>query len=221
MNTLIRLFGMWVGYRRWIGISLLLTIGGALCTLAVPALSQSLINEGIIGNDLGMILQYGGYMLLFTLVAAGLQVVNTLIAVNFSEWTAHHLRVEAYNRIQQFSFGNLDRLRPSDLLMRLTNDIQNIKIAIQQGILNLALVPVSRFRVPAQIRISAWFPVHAALYTRCAILARGITVHIPEPCGACRPWRFSNSGYLASQNAVRGPFGLGGIPDLRFLMVGR
>ena len=142
MNTLIRLFGMWVGYRRWIGISLLLTTGGALCTLAVPALSQSLINEGIIGNDLGIILHYGGYMLLFTLAAAGLQVVNTLIAVNFSEWTAHHLRVEAYNRIQQLSFGNLDRLRPSDLLMRLTNDIQNIKIAIQQGILNLALVPV-------------------------------------------------------------------------------
>jgi len=142
MNTLIRLFGMWVGYRKWICISLLLTIGGALCTLAVPALSQSLINEGIIGNDLGMVLHYGGYMLLFTLVAAGLQVVNTLIAVNFSEWTAHHLRVEAYNRIQQLSFGNIDRLRPSDLLMRLTNDIQNIKIAIQQGILNLALVPI-------------------------------------------------------------------------------
>ncbi|MFA4861482.1 ABC transporter ATP-binding protein [Methanoregula sp.] len=142
MNTLARLFGIWDDDKKWLVFSILLTIGAAFCTLAVPSLSQSLINEGIIGNDLGRVLHYGGYMLLFTLIAAILQVVNTLIAVRFSEETAHYLRTEAYNRIQQLSFGNIDRLRPSDLLVRLTNDVQNIKIAIQQGILNLPLVPV-------------------------------------------------------------------------------
>ncbi|MFA4877666.1 MAG: ABC transporter ATP-binding protein [Methanoregula sp.] len=141
MNTLVRLFGIWGDYKKWLGLSILLTIGASICTLAVPAISQSLINDGITANNLGMVIHYGGYMLIITLIAATLQVVNTLIAVKFSEWTAHYLRTEAYNRIQQLSFGNLDRMRPSDLLMRLTNDVQNVKIAIQQGILNLALVP--------------------------------------------------------------------------------
>ena len=81
-------------------------------------------------------------MLVFTLAAAACQVANTFIAVKFSERTAHYLRIQAYNRIQTLSFGNIDRMRPSDLLVRLTNDIQNIKIAIQQGILNLPLVPI-------------------------------------------------------------------------------
>ncbi|WP_321506210.1 ABC transporter ATP-binding protein [uncultured Methanoregula sp.] len=142
MNTLHRLFGIWGEYKKWLGLSILLTIGAAICTLMVPALSQSLINEGIAGNDLGRVIHYGGYMLILTLIAAILQVANTLIAVKFSEWTAHYLRTMAYDQIQKLSFGNLDRMRPSDLLMRLTNDVQNVKIAIQQGILNLALVPV-------------------------------------------------------------------------------
>jgi len=142
MKDLLRLFSIWEDYKKWLGVSILLTIGGALGTLAVPALSQALIDKGILSADLDLILQYGGYMMVLTLVAAACQVANTVIAVRFSEWTAHYLRTSAYDRIQELSFGNLDRMRPSDLLVRLTNDIQNVKIAIQQGILNLPLIPV-------------------------------------------------------------------------------
>ncbi|HVP96293.1 ABC transporter ATP-binding protein [Methanoregula sp.] len=137
-----RILTVWNGYRKWLVLSLVLTIAGALCTLAIPLLSQALINRGILGNNLGVIIQYGGYMLVLTMVAAGCQVANTLIAVKFSERTASYLRTESYRHIQDLSFGNIDRMRPSDLLVRLTNDIQNVKIAIQQGILNLPLVPV-------------------------------------------------------------------------------
>jgi len=137
-----RLFVMWKPNRKWLLLSILLTIGGAIGTLAIPALSQTLIDQGISGNNLTMVIHYGGYMLVFTLAAAACQVANTFIAVKFSERTAHYLRIQAYNRIQTLSFGNIDRMRPSDLLVRLTNDVQNIKIAIQQGILNLPLVPI-------------------------------------------------------------------------------
>jgi ATP-binding cassette subfamily B protein len=142
MIWLFRLLKIWEDYRKWLLLSILLTIGGAIGTLAIPALSQTLINEGILRDNLDMVIRYGGFMLILTVIAAACQVVNTLIAVRFSEWTAHYLRTEAYNRIQDLSFGNIDRMRPSDLLVRLTNDIQNVKIAIQQGILNLPLVPV-------------------------------------------------------------------------------
>jgi len=136
-----RLLKMWKPNRNWLILSIILTIGGALGTLAVPALSEMLINDGILGNNLSVVIEYGGYMLIVTVFAAACQIANTQIAVRFSERTAHSLRTQAYDRIQTLSFGNLDRLRPSDLLVRLTNDIQNVKIAIQQGILNLPLVP--------------------------------------------------------------------------------
>jgi ATP-binding cassette subfamily B protein len=140
--TLRRIFRLWKGYWKWLVISLLLTIGGAIGTLAIPALSQEIIDVGIMGDNFNVILSVGGYMFLAALLAAACQIANTAIAVKFSEQTAHALRTEAYDNIQTLSFGNLDRFRPSDLLVRLTTDIQNIKIAIQQGILNLPLVPV-------------------------------------------------------------------------------
>jgi len=141
-EDLSRLLRMWRPNRKWLIISVALTIGGAIGTLMIPALSQTLIDEGISNNDLPMVIRYGEYMLLLTLAAAGCQVANTFIAVRFSERTAHYLRTASFDRIQGLSFGNLDRFRPSALLVRLTNDVQNVKIAIQQGILNLPLVPV-------------------------------------------------------------------------------
>jgi ATP-binding cassette subfamily B protein len=142
MKWLRRLMVLWNEYRKWLYLSLLLTVVGAIGTLAIPSLSQTMINEGIAGNDLGIVLTYGGHMVILTLIVAACQAFNTLIAVKFSEQTAHHLRTSGYRHIQDLSFGNLDRMRPGDLLVRLTNDIQNVKIAIQQGILNLPLVPV-------------------------------------------------------------------------------
>ena len=80
-----RLLKMWKPNQKWLLISIVLTIGGAIGTLAIPALSQTLINEGISGNNLSVIIQYGGYMLILTLAAAACQIVNTMIAVKFSE----------------------------------------------------------------------------------------------------------------------------------------
>lgn len=137
-----RIFQAWKEHWIWLLFSLLLTIGGALGTLAIPAFSQEIIDAGIMGNNFNVILSVGGYMFLAALFAAVCQVANTAIAVKFSEQTAHELRTVSYNHIQTMSFGNLDRFRPSDLLVRLTTDIQNVKIAIQQGILNLPLVPI-------------------------------------------------------------------------------
>ena len=142
MNDFYRLLSLWRIYWKWLLLSVLLTFGTALGMLAVPALSEELINYGIMTHDFDVILRYGGYMLLAGFVAGACQAANALIAVKFSERTADYLRNEAYSRIQEFSFGNLDRFRPSDLLVRLTTDIQNIKIAIQQGILNLLFSPI-------------------------------------------------------------------------------
>lgn len=40
MNDIQRLFILWKDYRKYLLLSILLTIGGAIGTLAIPALSQ-------------------------------------------------------------------------------------------------------------------------------------------------------------------------------------
>ena len=98
MNNFMRLLRHWKEHWKWLALSLLLTLGGAIGTLAVPALSQELIDLGIMGNDFDVIMTIGGYMFLAALLAATSQVLNTAIAVKFSEQTAHYLRTGAYDR---------------------------------------------------------------------------------------------------------------------------
>lgn len=141
-NVLLRMLASWKGYYKWLIFSLILIIGSVLGTLSIPYFSAVLINQGIIVGNTDIITTYGIYMLLAAIFAGICEIVNTLIAVKFSEETAHDLRVEAYNQIQTFSFGNMDRFHTSDLLVRLTTDIQNIKIGIQQGLMNIFRAPL-------------------------------------------------------------------------------
>jgi hypothetical protein len=50
---------------------------------------------------------------------------------------AHH----TFRKVQTFSFGNLDRFRTGDLLVRLTADVNNVKSAVLFGVMNLLQAP--------------------------------------------------------------------------------
>lgn len=182
MNDLARLAAIWAGAWKWLALSLLLTVGTAIGMLAVPTFSEQLINQGILAGDETIMVTYGGYMLLAALLAGACQVANTAIAVLFSERTAGYLRTEAYKRIQELSFGNLDRLQPSDLLVRLTTDVQNIRLAIQQGILNLPFGPVVILVALGYIAITSpslvWLMV-AVLVISMVLLILYLTVVVP------------------------------------------
>ncbi|HWQ62815.1 MAG TPA: ABC transporter ATP-binding protein [Methanospirillum sp.] len=137
-----RLYEVFHGYERWFLFSILLNIVVAGGTLAIPALSADLINNGIMKNNFSYSLDVGILMLLAAVIAGACQIGNAAIAVWASEYSAHTLRTREFEKIQTLSFGNIDRFRSSDLLVRLTTDVQNIKVAIQQSVMNLMQAPL-------------------------------------------------------------------------------
>lgn len=137
-----RLFFLFHGYERWFVLSVLLNLVVAGGTLAIPALSAGLIDHGILKNDLTLALDIGILMLVAALIAGACQVANAAIAVWASEYCAHHLRTQSFEKIQALSPGNIDRFRSSDLLVRLTNDVLNVRQAVQQSLMNLMQAPL-------------------------------------------------------------------------------
>jgi ATP-binding cassette subfamily B protein len=111
-------------------------------TLAIPAMSADLIDNGILAGNLSFSLDIGILMLIAALVAGACQIGNAAIAVWASEYTSHRLRHQSFEKIQALSFGNIDRFRSSDLLVRLTTDVQNVKTAVQQSVMNLMQAPL-------------------------------------------------------------------------------
>lgn len=144
------LFRDWKGSYRWLVFSLFLVVISVSGTLLIPYFSSFLINDGITAGNSDVMVRYGIYMLIMAVIVGICEFLNVAIAVSFSERSCHGLRSGAFAHIQSFSFGGLDKYSSSDLLVRLTTDIQNIKIGIQQTLLNV-------FKSPLLLIVSLFF----------------------------------------------------------------
>jgi ATP-binding cassette, subfamily B, bacterial len=107
----------------------------------IMALTARLINDGVEAGDINTVVSTALWMIGLTLILTVFSIGNALYAVLFSEGTANFLRTTTFRKVQTFSFGNLDRFRTGDLLVRLTADVNNVKSAILFGIMNLLQAP--------------------------------------------------------------------------------
>ncbi len=137
------LFRDWKGSYKWLIFSFVLVVISVVGTLLIPFFSSFLINDGITAGNSDIMVSYGIYMLIMAVIVGFCEFLNIAIAVSFSERTCHGLRSGAFAHIQSFSFGGLDKYSSSDLLIRLTTDIQNIKIGVQQTLINVFKSPLT------------------------------------------------------------------------------
>lgn len=130
------------GYERPFWVSQILLAIANIFTLLIPLMTQELIDEGLLGGDQNALGQSVLWMVIFAFLSAIFTIANAWYGVLFGEFTAHAVRLNLYRKIQQFSFGNLDRFPTSDLMVRMTSDVDAIKGAIQQIVLSLAQAPI-------------------------------------------------------------------------------
>lgn len=98
----------------------------AAADLAIPRMTQTVIDKGILQRDLNTILITSAAMIGMTLVSAGLTVGNTVLAVRVSQGVGADLRDDLFQHVQSFSFGNLDRAQTGQLMVRLTSDVMQV-----------------------------------------------------------------------------------------------
>lgn len=97
----------------------------------LPYINANIINIGAAGGDIPYIIRNGIYMLL---IAVGMLITGVLganFAVRGSARLAAGIRQEAYDRIQKFSFANIDDFSTGSLITRITNDITQIQNFVQ------------------------------------------------------------------------------------------
>lgn len=136
-----RLFAIYAGYRGHLIWSQVLLAVSAILLVVVATLNQRLINDGLLKNDIGVVVETSVIMIALTLVAAGFQVWNAYYAVFFAQGTAFVVRSELYRNIQTFSFENFNRFRTAGLLVRLNADVNNIMFAVLFMVMLLLMAP--------------------------------------------------------------------------------
>ncbi|MBR5800286.1 MAG: ABC transporter ATP-binding protein [Lachnospiraceae bacterium] len=112
----------------------LLMIVEILGEVLMPKFMANIINIGAANHDVPYIIGMGSVMI----VTAILMLIGGVGAAHFAAKAcvsfASDLRKDAFDKIQQFSFANLDTYSTGSLVTRLTNDITQV-----QNIINMAL----------------------------------------------------------------------------------
>ena len=99
--------------------------------MVVPLMMASLVDNGIDKGDMSHILKIGGLMI----IAAGISLLGGVLGGKYaskaSTGFAKNLRKGMFDRIQTFSFANIDKFSTAGLVTRLTTDVSNVQNAFQ------------------------------------------------------------------------------------------
>ncbi len=102
--------------------ALILLISLVFLDLALPRLIQRIIDQGINQQNQPVVIQTAVLMLGISLLSTLIAVGNNNLSVWVGESVARDLRDALFLKIQSFSYGNLDRQRTGQLMVRLTSD---------------------------------------------------------------------------------------------------
>jgi len=131
MRDIRRLLGFVRPYARLAVLALVMLTALVAMDLAIPRLIQRIIDEGIAKRDRGIVVQTALAMLAISAVSTVVAVANNGFSVRVGEGVARDLREALFLKIQHYSFGNLDRQKTGQLLVRLTSDVAAVKALTQ------------------------------------------------------------------------------------------
>ncbi len=117
----------------WLRSSLALVLLATLVVfdLSIPRLIQRLIDRGILAHDHALVLHTALLMLGVSFVSIFVAIGNNNLSVFVGESVGRDLRQALFLKIQTFSYGNLDRQKTGQLMVRLTSDTGSVQRLLQ------------------------------------------------------------------------------------------
>ena len=114
------------------------TAGEVLMEVLIPFVTASIIDKGIEAGDINNVYLYGGIMLVMAFLSLCFGILAGRYAAKASSGLACNLREGIYEKVQIFSFSNIDKYSTAGLVTRMTTDVTNVQNAYQM-ILRIAV----------------------------------------------------------------------------------
>lgn len=104
----------------------------------IPFLMASIVDEGVEKGDMSHILRVGAVMILMVAIGFLGGMLGGVYGAKASTGLAKNLRESMFNRIQTYSFANIDKFSTAGLVTRLTTDVTNVQNSYQM-VLRIAM----------------------------------------------------------------------------------
>ncbi len=130
---MLKLFKYLKPYKWQALLIVLLTTVQSLAQLYLPNLMSDIVNKGIVGKDIALIVTIGLEMLGVSLLAIAATIASQLFASRTAVGFAKDLRHDIFASVQGYSLNEFDQIGTASLITRSTNDvtqIQNVMVMI-------------------------------------------------------------------------------------------
>ncbi len=130
------------GYRWYILLGVLCSVGEAVLELELPQAMSAIVDVGIANGDRSYILLTGLKMLLMAMAALACGVGAAVMAAKAAMGFGANIRQAEYEQVQRFSFANIEHFSTASLITRLTNDVASVQMTLFMGMRICVRAPV-------------------------------------------------------------------------------
>jgi len=137
MKTLLRTLTYLKPYLWMTFLALLALAISTAGNLAIPAISQRIIDQGIAQGQRNVILMLAGAIVGITVLRSAFTFLQGFLNARVSQGIAYDLRNRLYEKIQQLSFSYHDNAQTGQLLTRVTSDVDMVQNFLGTAILQI------------------------------------------------------------------------------------
>ncbi len=132
MSTLRKLLdGLERKYRIYAVLAPVSIMGEVLLEVLIPLIMARIIDVGIANKDAAYVAKYGLLMIAAAICSLSFGVLAGRFAAVSALGFSRNLRKRLFNKVQDFSFSNVDKFSTASLVTRLTSDVNNAQNTFQ------------------------------------------------------------------------------------------
>lgn len=146
-------------YKWYAALSLVMISGVVASALLQPHYLKDVL-AAIMENDQTRIAEVGFWLLVIAGIGLVSGAVNTVLSAKIAQGVSADIREQTFRKIQSFSYANVEAFNAGNLVVRMTNDInqiQNFVMMLFQILLRLPILFVGAFILAVQALPSLWW----------------------------------------------------------------
>lgn len=160
-------------YKWLVLLNILSVFGFALVELGIPTMVSNMIDEGVLRQDKGYLLQSGAVIAVISLIGVCGTILLGYCCAKISTAVTRDIRNDVFARVQSFSHAEMNRFGVSSLITRTNNDAFQI-LTFMNVILRTALLTPVMIVVSFALTISSSLDLSLIIASTVPIIVIGV-----------------------------------------------
>lgn len=160
-------------YKWLVLLNILSVFGFALVELGIPTMVSNMIDEGVLRQDKGYLLQSGAVIAVISLIGVCGTILLGFCCAKISTAVTRDIRNDVFAKVQSFSHAEMNRFGVSSLITRTNNDAFQI-LTFMNVILRTALLTPVMIVVSFALTISSSLDLSLIIASTVPIIVIGV-----------------------------------------------